>query len=307
MTDIESLSPRNEQTVPAAAVLDRLPPERKGVPATADLLEKRMQFAASEPDGSVALTRTALGSVPCRIVDGGDHVAVLYLHGGGYRMGSAAAYTSYGSQLAQAAGAEVVLADYRLAPEAPFPAALRDALAVYHALRTHRPDRPIVVAGDSAGGGLAAAVALAAMRAGITGPDGLALLSPWLDLRCDSTSYASATDPLFDHHTALTAREAYLQGHDDADPLVSPLRVPYPEVFPPSLVQVGTAESLLGDSLAFVDLLATAGVSCQLQTFSGRGHTWPLIEPTHPDSKVAITTLGAFVRQAADAARRRAK
>lgn len=295
---------REEQPTHPTAPLDMLPPERAGVAATADLLAKRKQFAGGEHDESIARTEVDFGSVSCRVLDGGDDVAVLYLHGGGYRMGSAAAYTNYGAELARSAGATVVLVDYRLAPESPFPAALRDAMSVYLEFRARRPDLPVLLAGDSAGGGLAAAVAIAAARIGIAGPDGMALLSPWLDLRCDAPSYTSATDPFFDRATALSAREAYLQGHDNDDPLVSPLRAD-PGVFPPTLIQVGTAETLLDDSLAFAGRLATAGVSCQLEAVAGRGHTWPLIEPGHPDSVTAVEALGRFVRRIADSARRR--
>ncbi|NKY33309.1 alpha/beta hydrolase [Nocardia speluncae] len=294
---------RDRRPAPSPTLLDMLPPDRTGMTATADLRAKRKQFAAGEHDGSVPRTEIELGSVPCHVLAGGDEVAVLYLHGGGYRMGSASAYTNYGAELARSAGAEVVLVDYRLAPESPFPAAVRDAMAVYLAFRARRPGLPILVAGDSAGGGLAAAVAVAAARIGITGPDGMALLSPWLDLRCDSPSYTSATDHLFDRTTALSARTAYLQGYDGDDPLASPLRAD-PRVFPPTLVQVGTAETLLDDSLAFARQLATAGVSCRLETVAGRGHTWPLIEPRHPDSGRAVQSFGRFARGIADSARR---
>ncbi|WP_280464054.1 alpha/beta hydrolase fold domain-containing protein [Nocardia carnea] len=285
-------------------LLDMLPPERAGYAAPADLLAKRRQFVSGACDESISRTEVALGSVPCHVLDGGDDVAVLYLHGGGYRMGSAAAYTGYGAELARAAGAKVVLVDYRLAPESPFPAALRDAMAVYLEFRAQRPGLPVLVAGDSAGGGLAAALAVAAAQIGIAGPEAMALLSPWLDLRCDCSSYTSATDTLFDRRTALIAREAYLQGHDGDDPLASPLRAD-PVVFPHTLIQVGTAETLLDDSLAFARQLATAGVSCRLEAVAGRGHTWPLIEPGHPDSGMAVHTFGRFVRRIADTARRR--
>ena len=283
----------------AAGIRGTLPAERSGQLPSADLLEKRARFTAAPHDGTVALTDLVLGGVACRTLIGGDDVTVLYLHGGGYRMGSAGAYTPYGAQLARSGRATVVLVDYRLAPEAPFPAAIRDAVTVYEALRAERPDRPIVVAGDSAGGGLAASVVVAAGAAGARRPDGLALLSPWLDLRCDSPSYRTSTDPLFDHDTALTARESYLQGHDPDDPLVSPLRADLGG-FPPTLIQVGTTESLLGDALGFSSGLAVAGVSCQLEIVAGRGHTWPLTEPMHPESVAATESVGRFVRRHAD-------
>ncbi|MGM0930532.1 MAG: alpha/beta hydrolase fold domain-containing protein [Actinomycetota bacterium] len=280
------------------AISIALPPERPGHPADASLQEKRSRFTAPAYEGEIPLAHRELGGVPCRVLSGGDSATVLYLHGGGYRMGSAATYTAYGARLAAAAHAQVVLVDYRLAPESPFPAALHDAVSVYEAVRAERPDRHVVAAGDSAGGGLAASLSVAAAAVGAKGPDSLALLSPWLDLRCDSSYYRTATDALFDQSTALSAREAYLQGHDVEDSFVSPLRVDG-AVFPSTLVQIGTAESLLGDALAFAEKLSSAGVSCRLEAVARRGHTWPLTEPDHPDSHAAITNFGRFVRDVA--------
>lgn len=275
-----------------------LPPERPGYAADASLVEKRSRFTAPAYEGKIPLVRRELGGVPCRVLSGGDSAAIVYLHGGGYRMGSAAAYTAYGARLAAAAQAQIILVDYRLAPEAPFPAALHDAVSVYEAVRAQWPDRHVAAAGDSAGGGLAASLSVAAAAVGEEGPDSLALLSPWLDLASDSKYYLSATDPLFDQSTALSARDAYLQGHDVDDPFVSPLCVDG-AVFPSALVQIGTAESLLGDAIAFTELLSSAGVSCRLEAMAGRGHTWPLTEPGHPDSHTAITNFGHFIRDAA--------
>jgi acetyl esterase/lipase len=249
---------------------------------------------SSLDDATVPLTDSVLGGVECRVLRGGEDVTILYLHGGGYRMGSTEAYAPHGARLARCALATVVLVEYRLAPEAPFPAAVRDAISVYHALRATHPTRPLAVAGDSAGAGLAASVVLAARLTGVPRPDRLAVLSPWLDLTCTSPHYQSATDPLFGHDTALKARDSYLQGHDPKDPLVSAL---YADLtgFPPTLIQVGTTESLLGDACGFADGLAAAGVSCQLEIVAGRGHTWPLVDPDHPDSTATIESFRRFV------------
>ena len=278
------------------SLMRSLPPERAGTAASPDLIEKRAQFGGRAYDGPIPLDWSAPGGVSCAVLDGGGDCTVLYLHGGGYRMGSASAYVPYGARLAAGSGARVVIVDYRLAPEAPYPAAVRDAAAVYAALRDEAPARPIIIAGDSAGGGLAAALAVLASRAGALPPDGIAVLSPWLDMRCQGSTYATATDPIFDLATAKTARASYLQGHDESDPLVSPILAD-PASFPPTLIQVGTTESLLSDALTLAASLIRSGVSCELHAVAQRGHTWPLVQPSHPDATAAIEALNAFIRR----------
>ncbi len=275
-----------------------LPDDRPGEPVSAELRAFRERFVGEAAGGDVEVVDRDYAGVPCRVVIAGTGATVLYLHGGGYRMGSPAAYAGHAARLAIAADATVVLVGYRLAPEYPFPAGLRDAVNVYEALRAEDPEGVIIAAGDSAGGGLAAAVSVAASKAGATGPDGLALLSPWLDLRCEAATFQTATDPLFGHETALIARSAYLQGHDHDDALVSPLRADG-SPFPPTLIQVGATETLLDDALAFASRLAAEGVSCHLEAVADRGHTWPVMEPNHPDSHQAVASFGRFVRQVA--------
>ncbi|QDQ98794.1 alpha/beta hydrolase [Tomitella fengzijianii] len=298
-TDTALAPDHNHHAGDPAAILETLPPERRGEAAAPDLIAKREGFTDSGGDASVPYSDDTFGSVPCRTLTAGDDVIVLYLHGGGYRLGNVAGYTPYASRLARSANATLVLAEYRLAPESPFPAAVRDAVEVFLALRERHPRAPMVVAGDSAGGGLSAALSVAMSGVGAAGPDGLALLSPWLDLRCDSPTYDSATDPLFDRATAQAAGSAYLQGHRSDDPLVSPLRAD-PSGFPHTLIQVGTNETLLGDALAFSHRLASEGIPCTLQTYAGRGHTWPLIEPDIPDSAIAVDEFGRFTRRIAE-------
>ncbi|GAA4558580.1 alpha/beta hydrolase fold domain-containing protein [Pseudonocardia xishanensis] len=278
--------PRGEVVVPA---------ERAGVPPGADLLACRSAAADRREVSALGpeARDSVIGGVPCRVVGSpGRGVVVLYLHGGGYRLGTAAAYTGHAAALSRAGGCEVVVVDYRLAPEHPFPAALRDALAVLDALRATDPRRPVVAAGDSAGGGLAVAVAAAAAPPGA--PDALALLSPWLDLSCTAETFATAADTLFDRAAASSAAAAYLQGHDARDPLVSPLFV-HAARLPPVLVQVGTEDTLLADATAAVSTWARAGVGVTLEVVAGCGHVWPVVDPHRPESTAAMSSAGRFV------------
>lgn len=279
-----------------ASMQRHLPPERSGMPPDAELIKRRAQFTGlhvADADDIAPIDRM-YGAVPCRVLPGGDRATVIYLHGGGYRMGSADAYTAYGTTLARAAQATVVLADYRLAPEFPFPAGLHDAASVYEEIAAET-ETPIILAGDSAGAGLATALTAMAIRVAVP-PTGLALLSPWLDLRCTSPFYESSTDPLFTRSTAWSARNDYLQNHPEDDPLVSPALADLTH-FPPTLIHVGSTESLLGDALQFTGKLAAAGVACALEVVAGQGHTWPVVDPNGADAVAAIRSFGRFVEQ----------
>lgn len=289
-----------------AEVMARLPDESTGQPAPPDVIAKRELFALPQADSSATFHDRTINGVHCRIVEGTSGAVVVYLHGGGYWGGDAESYSAYAQRLATVSGATIVVPNYRLAPEHPYPAAVRDAFAVYLGLRCEDSDRPIVVAGDSAGGGLAAAISVASHVCGVPRPDGQALMSPWLDLRCDASSYYTATDPNFDRTAALRARELYLcgEGADDENngtdtPLASPLRA-HPAVFPRTLVQVGTNDSLLDDSLAFSGALDDAGVSCTTHVVPGQGHIWPILTPDHPDSRASDHVFARFVTQIAD-------
>ena len=275
---------------------ESLPDERAGAPASPELLERRAKFAATEIDPSLGVTAgdANFAGIPCRTIRAGGLATVLYLHGGGYRMGSPEAYNAYAAALAAGAEATVVVPRYRLAPENPFPAGLRDALMVYEELAS-TTGGPIVVAGDSAGAGLAAAVVVAVSAGDVRAPDGLMLLSPWLDLHCSSPFYETASDAFFPLANAESARDDYLQGAPAGDPMVSPLLADHTG-FPPTLIQVGGNEALVGDALGLTRELAAANVTCTLEVVADQGHTWPLIYPDRGVSIASIESCARFVR-----------
>jgi acetyl esterase/lipase len=197
-----------------------------------------------------------------------------------------------------AIGARATLVDYRLAPEHPFPAAVHDAAAVYDAVRVSG-DRPVVVAGDSAGGGLAAALVVAALRSGVATPAALVLLSPWLDVALTGETHTTraARDQLFPTASSTEAAETYLQGHPARDPLASPLFADV-EGFPPTALFAGTEETLLSDSVSFASRLALDGVTVTLHVAAGMQHVWPLLQPDARESDAVFATIGTFVRSA---------
>jgi len=198
--------------------------------------------------------------------------AVLHFHGGGYRMGMPEAVSAYALSLADGCAVDVYCPAYRLAPDAPFPAALNDGWAVARALLDGYAG-PLVLAGDSAGAGLAAAIATELAAGGVT-LSGLVLHSPWLDLTLTSASYAenAASDPLFSAEKATAAAQAYLQGGALADdPLASPLFAD-PALYPPCLLTVGSGEVLRDDALALHDRLHQAGRPVSLLNVAGMDH-----------------------------------
>lgn len=282
-----------------------LPPLREGRAPPESILERRRQLAglaALHPIGPDIATRTeALGGVCCRIVEVADPVAtIVYFHGGGYRLGDPTTWLGYVSGLAKAGQLRFVLPDYRLAPEHPFPAAMHDAAAVYRSL--DRRGGATILAGDSAGGGIAAALTALALANGDVGPDGLILLSPWLDLSLTSATYESHADRdhMFSRQSATEAVDLYLQGEDAQEGLASPLNGDLSD-FPPVQIFCGGHEVLIGDSLAFVSRLATADRSVEAHFVSGMQHVWPMIAPSLPESQALRRHVVRFARGLAGA------
>jgi epsilon-lactone hydrolase len=277
-----------------------LPPTRQSTyPTPPDLIDRR-NGAAFLPPGEVpagiSVRAVECAGVPCFVCEPpASRHTVLSFHGGGYRLGSAERSAPFAARFAASAEATVYVVEYRLAPEHPFPAGLHDAAAVYgHLQGEGRTD--LVLAGDSAGGGLASALAVAAARAGLAAPRALILMSPWLDLTCEAGTYASRaeTDQLFSLQSAQQASAMYLQGHDPTDPLVSPGRASL-DGWPPCLVFASTDEVLLDDSLGFASGLALARVPVTAHLEPGVPHAWPAVFPDLPASVSALETIGSFL------------
>lgn len=255
----------------------RPPPERTGRPASAEVAARREGMTGAVAAGTWRTTpapeESTLDGV--RVLrfrpSGPARGVVLHLHGGGFRLGCPEMMGPYAAALAARCVVEVVCPAYRLAPEHPFPAGLNDAHKVYDALR-REGGGPLIVSGDSAGGGLAASLTALAVGEGAA-PAGLILLSAWLDLTVSAGSYWSnaATDPLFSQEAAETAGELYLQGHSARDPLASPLFAAHAG-FPPTLVSIGEGEVLADDGRKLHASLQAAGVAAQLHPVAGMEH-----------------------------------
>lgn len=223
--------------------------------------------------------------------------SVLYLHGGGYTTGSPRTHRALAAWLARQCGVPVHVADYRLAPEHPFPAALDDALAVYRELSARGP---VVLAGDSAGGGLALALALALRSQGVSAPAALVLLAPLVDLREDTALTPPKGEAMLSAERLRANHRAYA-GHDLANPGVSPLLADL-RGLPPTLVQFGSDDLLRPQCEALVEKLQAEGVEVVRDFNEGLWHVFQLHAGQLADADAAVARIGWFVSRALDRA-----
>jgi acetyl esterase/lipase len=256
------------------------------------------------PDG-VTVESTSYGGVPAERVTpaGGDPRRVLvHLHGGGYCVGTPAIALGWAARLAAATGVTVVLPDYRLAPEHPYPAALDDASSVWAALRDEHDPADLLLSGDSAGGGLALALAgrLRDQAAGL--PAGLVLISPWLDLTADRAADArlARRDPMLRADWLAACATAYAAPQPLSHPDISPLFAPL-DGLPPTLVQAGGDDVLVSDARRFVAAAAAAGVPVHATIAPGLWHDFPLQAGMIAAADSAVRQAALFVSRLAGA------
>lgn len=226
---------------------------------------------------------------------------ILQLHGGGYIGGMRHAYRSFAGLYNEVGKRYSVLSvDYRIAPEHVFPAALIDALDSYEwLLQNGYTEEQIIVAGDSAGGGLALALCLALKENGRKLPCGIIAMSPWTDMTASGPSYKENfdKDPLFGgtDDSMINNRE-YAGEEDLTNPLLSPLFGDY-EGFPPMLIQVGSYEMLLSDSVLLAQKAKEAGVKVRLSIYEGMFHVFQMAPLTLPECKRAWVEIGHFIEE----------
>ncbi len=254
-------------------------------------------FAENDPMPEIATSAeielngvSSLGVLPKG--SNGDHV-VLWCHGGGFAMGSSRSHKGLASQVAAVAKIATVIPDYRLAPEHKHPAALEDCVAVYHAVVKEGVNpKQLILAGDSAGGGLAVATALKLKEQGAKLPAGLMLLSPWVDLanRGWSHSAKAGRDPFLTSSGLLASAKRYLgEGSANLSILDADLRG-----LPPAYIQTGEAEILMSDSTALTERLGAAGVPVTLEIWPEMFHIFQARYTMLPQARQAINRLGQW-------------
>ncbi|MEV5966318.1 alpha/beta hydrolase [Kribbella sp. NPDC051952] len=254
-------------------------------------------FAERPLGDDVKLIERTLGGVPALDVEvvGADRDGViLYLHGGGYVVGSARTGANLAAPLSRRSRVRAVSLDYRRAPEHPFPAAIDDALAAYKELLAG--GRPVVIAGDSAGGGLVLATLLAARREGLPLPVAAVVFSPWVDttLSGDSMDTRGDFDPLFSRAHMAEYAARYLGGHESRDALASPVFADLTGL-PPLLIQVGSAEVLLDDALRLATRAAHHDVDVSLDVVAGAPHVFQYMVGVMDEADQALDRAAQFL------------
>ncbi|MCM3920519.1 alpha/beta hydrolase [Frankia sp. AiPs1] len=222
-------------------------------------------------------------------------VAVL-VHGGGWCMGTAAGYRELAHRISAAAHCRVLVVDYRLAPEHPYPEPLDDVLTAYRFARSQPGVTSVALVGDSSGGGLVTGAVVALRESGETPPDALVLMSPLVDLTGEAASLVERADrdPLPARALIEQMGGAFLAGRDPkATPLASPLWADLHD-FPPTLALVGTDEGLYDDAVRLIDKIVTAGGDATLEVGENMVHIWPLFSFL-PQARAATDLIGRFL------------
>lgn len=299
MMTIQPLSPED---APAVAAVRQAASAHKGEklgPEARPIFDA--MFAATPAAADVRVEAATVGGIAgfwLRPANAQPGARMLYLHGGGYVLGSAQALTNFAGQIAARVGADTFVPDYRLAPEHPFPAAIDDAVAAYRGLVADGAER-IVVAGDSAGGGLTLALLsiLAADKTkGMVQPVGAAVMSPWTDLSLagDSFDTRAEADPIFTRGVLRGFADMYLRGQDATNPKASPLYARL-DGLPPIRIDVGDNEVLLADSIRYADRARAAGVKVTLSIWEGMAHVFQSSLGQFLAAERSVTAVGAFL------------
>jgi epsilon-lactone hydrolase len=255
------------------------------------------------PPPDVAVAPVIAGGVPAlRVTPESASPAaatVLFLHGGGYVAGSAFGYRHLAAAIATAAQAPALVIDYRLAPEHPYPAAVQDAVNAYLWLRDTGGDQArIVVAGDSAAGGLVMTVLLALRERGLEMPAGAALLCPWVDLTGRTQRPPQDSPLVFSPEMAHRLAQAYLAGHPVDDPLLSPLQTSLAGL-PPLLIQAASGDAVLQEAQLLARHATQCGVDASITVYPVPTHDFHVFWSFLPEARDAIDQLGRFVRAVA--------
>ncbi|WP_010164842.1 alpha/beta hydrolase [Sphingomonas sp. PAMC 26617] len=266
--DVDSCVAYRAATAPRKGVL--LGPEARVMFNAARAATPMAQGVRIEPD--------VIGGVRglwCRVSSHSTAACALFLHGGGYVLGSAAATANFASHLAMRSGADTFVADYRLAPEHAFPAAFDDVLAAYTGL-AEMSAGPLAVTGESAGGGLALAlISMLADMLAVRPPIAAAVMSPWTDLTLSGASYdtRAEADPIFTREALAALANKYLQGQDATDRRASPLSGSLSGL-PPIRIDVGEDEVLLDDARRYATKAGNAGAAVTLNVWQGMPHVF---------------------------------
>jgi len=249
------------------------------------------------PPAEVTVAPVIAGGVPALRIkpDQPSDAVVLYLHGGGYVGGSAFGYRHLAGAVAVAAPATTLVADYRLAPEHPHPAAVQDAVNAYLWLLDATAPAKIVVVGDSSGGGLVMTLLLALREREIPQPAGAVLMCPWVDLDCRTQRPPRESPILFSPEQARRLAQAYLSGQDIDDPVLTPLRTGLAGL-PPLLIHAASGDSVLQEAQLLAKHGRECGVDTTITVYPVPTHDFHIFWTFLPEAMQALDRIGAFIR-----------
>jgi acetyl esterase/lipase len=266
---------------------------------------KWMALNRSKPVADIELRTEVIAGVPAEWVvpqalsNQQQPVVGIYFHGGAFVMGGPNSHRDMAVYLAKKAGVWLLMVDYRLAPEHPFPAALEDASALYLGLlkRGFEPGQ-LVMGGDSAGGNIALATVQRLQGMGLPMPKALFLFSPWLDLRNNSPSYQrnAATDAMLNQTLLEESVERYAPNTPRNDVQLSPLLGPVAGL-PPCLIVASATEILQNDALSLREKLQQSGVQVRYLEWAHTPHAFPVMARWLPEARAALDSTAQFIRQ----------
>lgn len=299
-----TIQPLAPEDAPAVAAMRQAASAHKGAllgPKARPMFDA--MFAATPAAADVRVEPATVGGIAgfwLRPANARPGALMLYIHGGGYVLGSAGAVTHFAGQIAARVGVDAFVPEYRLAPEHPFPAAIDDVVAVYRGLVAQGAER-IVVVGDSAGGGLTLSLLsiLASDKTeGLVQPVGAAVMSPFADLALTGESFETRAeaDPIFTRSVLQGFADMYLQGQDATNPKASPL---YAQLggLPPIRIDIGDDEVLLADSVRYADRAQAAGVEITLSVWEGMPHVFQSSLGQFQAAERSVAAIADFVRQ----------
>ena len=273
--------------------------EKRGLAGNREFMDQG-HLHASYPD-PVTFTPFMINHIPAERVEAGTGIGsqkvLLHCHGGGYAVGSTLSHRPLAAQLSLATGYSVITFNYRLAPEHRFPCALEDAVTVYQWLLERYTTSNIVISGDSAGGGLAFALLLAARECHLPQPSAVVVLSPWLDMACEGNTFDinKPFDPAGNRGGLLMMAHSYAGKDQLKHPLVSPLYADTLANLCPMLLQTGTAETLLDDSRRFAEKARLEGADVTLQEWPDMIHVWHSFYGRIPQALDALHAINTWL------------
>lgn len=279
--------------------------QKKNVSRNRSVAEQRAEMDAYAKNAKISkfvhIDRTQIADVPCEIFtpeNSPEDKFILYVHGGAYNAGSFTCYSPFVAHFAEKCNVNAILIGYRLAPEAPFPAALEDVVSVYRSMiESGKQGSDIIIGGDSAGAGLSIAAMLSFKEYGLPMPNACVALSPWVDLTNSGETFETKAklDCMLIQKELDEAALMYANGVDIKHPLISPLFADLSGLSP-IFIQVGTDEILLADSTRLVEKAQEAGVEITIKVWKGMFHIWHMMERFMPEAKQAMNELCTFIQ-----------